>query len=91
MDTRNCELTNANGEATLMLPIGETAVTSDKEGYSPRLVQLDVPAIRGLGEGDRFDFSNISQTVHDRVRSPYPMRLARGLSRSRWTPPGSQG
>jgi hypothetical protein len=42
-DTSRCETTNANGEATLWLPVGETSFTRTKEGYASYLVPLDNP------------------------------------------------
>jgi len=73
MDTENCILTDADGVATLMLPLGmPTGVTADKEGYEGLLVEYalegEASFVRTLRPIQR------AAEQHDRVGSPYPMR-----------------
>jgi len=72
--TNNCAVTDANGEATLVLPIGQdTGYTLDKEGYASWLA----PTIIGANQTALGMNMATAQGVadgHAAVKSPYPMR-----------------
>lgn len=80
LDTNNCEMTDANGKAVLMLPFDEeTGYTRDKEGYAPWLV----PFIMSANGGEIVHIMPTVQyiaDVHDQVMSPYPMRATGTVS-----------
>ncbi|MGB8329848.1 MAG: hypothetical protein WCE62_06950 [Polyangiales bacterium] len=72
-DTENCVMTDADGAATLQLPLNqETSVTVQKEGYQSELLAALLSAeptvlANGLGTVERL------QGLHELVGSPYPM------------------
>jgi len=73
-DTTNCRVTNANGEATLVLPLGQdTGYTMDKEGYARWLhpIRMEPDGHQGV-----FELVSAQRLAdqHARLASPYPMR-----------------
>jgi hypothetical protein len=73
IDTDNCVLTDADGTATLMLPIDrETAYTRDKEGYAPWLTPVLLSEGGALQRWVVPTDERIAND-HERVGSPYPM------------------
>jgi hypothetical protein len=76
MDTTdNCQWTDADGKATLMLPIGETAYTLDaEENYGSYLVPRVVPP-GGSGQAWSLPTNELFADRHDDVNAPYPMIL----------------
>jgi len=70
--TSNCQTTNANGEAKLWLPVGETSFTKTKDDYGSYLVPLVVP-VEGLRHASRMGTEEVLETLHEDVMSPYPM------------------
>jgi len=75
IDTDNCVFTDANGHATLWLPIGETAYTRDGEGLAPWLQPIIMPE-EGLPAESAEEVPTVQRIAaeHSRVGSPYPMR-----------------
>jgi hypothetical protein len=73
-DTENCVMTDATGEGTLELPVGqEISFTFEKEGYTPHLVAGVLPS--GGFEGTYGLVTDAAMAdQHERVMSPYPMR-----------------
>jgi len=71
-DTTNCELSGANGEVTIELPIGETSYTLEKEGYGSYVAAVVMPAEgRSHVFGMRSEEHLVAQ--YNRVGSQYPM------------------
>ena len=74
LDTPNCVVTDAKGQATLMLPIGvETGFTKDKEGYGSWLIATVLSA-DGESRGTLMPSAQHLADMHNGVMSPYPMR-----------------
>jgi len=73
-DTANCVTTDANGDATLHLPIEEeTYVTFDKEGYGSYLMPFYLPP-EGLTFQTGISNNIRLATQHENVMSLYPPR-----------------
>jgi len=74
LDMTNCVVTSANGEATLMLPVGQgTGYTVDKEGYAP-FIFTTVLSLDGQRRANSIPTDQRIADQHDRLMSPYPMR-----------------
>jgi len=71
--TDDCVWTDAEGKATLMLPVGETGYTMDKEGYTPWMHPHTIPA-DGAAALSTIPAAQHTADGHNRVGSPYPMR-----------------
>jgi len=74
LGTTNCVVTDANGEATLELPVDqETGVTRTKEGYASYLLADVIPA-----DGEQYVYPMATDhriaAEHERLMAPYPMR-----------------
>ena len=69
----NCEWTDTEGEVALMLPIGETGYTMDKEGYAPWMHPHTMPA-EGVTVPTSIPTAQHAADGHNSVGSPYPMR-----------------
>jgi hypothetical protein len=73
LDATNCVETDAGGNASLVLPVGETGFTSEGEAYAPVLQLADVPP-----EGSSLRVGMLPDQfvsdVYDHMMSPYPMR-----------------
>ena len=70
--TANCMKTDADGKATLRLPVGETSFTKEKELFAPYLVPLVVPA-DGFAHDSAMGTDAFLETLHEDVMSPYPL------------------
>ena len=74
LDADNCEVTNARGEATLILPVDqETGFTKEKEGYGSWLIATVISA-PGESVGTLMPTAQHLADMHNGVGSPYPMR-----------------
>jgi len=74
LDVANCTLTDARGEATLMMPtLQETGYTMELEGYAP---WLRPTIVEGSGStlGSLMIPAQFISDQHARVNSPYPTR-----------------
>jgi hypothetical protein len=70
--TTNCVTTDANGNATLWLPVGETSFTRRKEGYGSYLIPLVNPA-DGSSHESAMGSEATLESLHEDVMSPYPL------------------
>jgi hypothetical protein len=72
--TPNCEMTDANGTATIQAPVGrEISFTLTKEEYLPLLIPDVVPK-EGLRNTPDMRSERWAGEQHGHVDSPYPMR-----------------
>lgn len=72
--TANCELTDANGEATLYLPAGaETSFTRTKADHAKLLLPVVIPE-GGTAFRVTMHPEERMATQHENVGSPYPMQ-----------------
>jgi hypothetical protein len=82
-DLAHCVTTDANGKATLRLPVGETSFTKEKDGFGPYLVPLVVPE-DGLAHESGMGTEAFLETLHKDVVSPHPLgdmgRISIGIS-----------
>jgi len=69
--TANCVPTDADGKATLRLPVGETSFTKEKKGFGSYLVPLDVP-VGGLAHVSSMGSDAVLKPLYEAVMSPYP-------------------
>jgi hypothetical protein len=72
LDTTNCAETGEDGRAALMLPVGETGFTADKEGHVSSLQLVDVPSGGFLFQVGMFP-DEFASRVYEEMMSPYPM------------------
>jgi hypothetical protein len=71
-DTSRCKTTDANGEATLWLPVGETSFTLRKQGYNSYVVPIDNPE-----NGSSHDFflirDELTEKLYNDVMAEWPL------------------
>ena len=72
--TANCMMTDAKGEATLMLPIGETGYTVTREGYGAYLFGIVMRTEGQIGARFIFPTDDWAIAIHEATMSPFPMR-----------------
>jgi len=76
-DTRNCDLSDADGHVTIDLPIGqETSYTYEREGYDSRLIPYVMPE-SGVSMFWIMTEDVFLADLYEGVDSPYP-RIDRG-------------
>jgi len=72
--TANCEVSDARGEVTIDLPIGEeSSYTLEREGYASYLVAYVMPADGYHGGTFEMAQNQLMVARHRSVNSPYPM------------------
>lgn len=74
LDTTNCDVTGANGYASLLLPVGqEVGVTARGQGFGSVLESTRVP-VEGLFTSVPMSSEQRLVEQYERAESPYPMQ-----------------